>query len=104
MNIILETLDPVEAARIIRCEATEEAYERRLRALRKARRLILEDYNLFEVAHRLAKSCATGAVATPVILSPERRLRGWRARLKRLFGQLVWSALNSQSAQLRVRP
>lgn len=84
--IILETLDPVEAARIIRSEATAEAYERRLPALREARRLVLEDYNLFEVAHRLAKSCASGAAASPVLLSPERRLRGWRARLKRLFG------------------
>jgi hypothetical protein len=84
--IILETLDPVEAARIIRSEATVEAYERRLPALREARRLVLEDYNLFEVAYRLAKTCVSGAGASPVTLSPERRLRGWRARLKRLFG------------------
>jgi hypothetical protein len=86
--IILDTLDPEEAARIIQAEATPEAYARRLPALREAKRRVLEEYNLFEVAYQLAKAGQNKAPAVTVTLSPERRSRayGWYLRIRRMFG------------------
>ena len=86
--IILDTLDPEEAARIIRAEATPEAYARRLPALREAKRRVLEEYNLFEVAYQLAKAGQNKAPEVTVTLSPERRSRayGWYLRIRRMFG------------------
>jgi hypothetical protein len=86
--IVLDTLDPEEAARIIRAEATPEAYQRRLPALREAKRRVLEEYNLFEVAYQMAKAGQGKAPAATVTLSPERRSRayGWFLRLRRIFG------------------
>lgn len=86
--IVIDTLDPVEVARIIRAEATPEAYRRRLPALREAKRRVLEDYNLFEVAYQMAKAGRSGSPAVPVTLRPERRSRayGWYLRIRRMFG------------------
>jgi hypothetical protein len=86
--IVIDTLDPIEAARIIKDEATHEAYQRRLPALREAKRRVLEDYNLFEVAYQMAKSGRPGAQSVPVTLHPERRSRayGWYLRIRRMFG------------------
>ena len=85
--ILIDTLDPVEVARIIKTEATPEAYQRRLPALREAKRRVLEEYNLFEVAYQLAKAGQNKASAVTVTLSPERRSRayGWYLRIKRMF-------------------
>jgi len=86
--IVIETLDPVEVARIIKEEATPEAYARRLPALREAKRRVLEEYNLFEVAYRLAKSRRNSGPAAYVTVGPEHRsrLQGWYLRLRRLAG------------------
>jgi hypothetical protein len=86
--IIIDTLDPAEAARIIKTEATPEAYQRRLPALREAKRLILEEYNLFEVAYQMAKAGQGRTPAKTVTLFPESRSRayGWYLRLRRMFG------------------
>lgn len=86
--IVLDTLDPVEVARIIKSEATPEAYQRRLPALREAKRRVLDDYNLFEVAYQMAKAGRSGSPAVPVTLRPERRSRafGWYLRIRRIFG------------------
>ena len=85
--IVIDTLDPVEVARIIKDEATSEGYARRLPALREAKRLVLEEYNLFEVAYQMAKGGQTGVPAVPITLSPERRSRsyGWYQRIRRMF-------------------
>ena len=85
--ILIDTLDPVEVARIIKTEATPEAYQRRLPALREAKRRVLEEYNLFEVAYQMAKTGHGKTPAVPVTLSPERRSRpyGWYLRIKRMF-------------------
>jgi len=85
--IILDTLDPEKAARIIQAEATPEAYQRRLPALREAKRRVLDEYNLFEVAYQMAKAGQSKAHAVTVTLSPERRSRayGWYLRIRRIF-------------------
>jgi hypothetical protein len=85
--IILDTLEPVEAAQIIKAEATPEAYQRRLPALREAKRRILEEYNLFEVAYQMVKAGKSGAPSVSVTLTPERRSRayGWYLRIRRMF-------------------
>jgi hypothetical protein len=85
--IVIDTLDPVEVARIIKDEATPEGYARRLPALREAKRRVLEEYNLFEVAYQMAKAGQTGVPAVPITLSPERRSRsyGWYQRIRRMF-------------------
>jgi hypothetical protein len=85
--IVIDTIDPVEVARIIKAEATPEAYQRRLPALREAKRRVLEEYNLFEVAYQMAKAGKSKAPAVPVTLSPESRSRpyGWYLRIKRMF-------------------
>lgn len=85
--IVIDTLDPVEVARIIKTEATPEAYQRRLPALREAKRRVLEEYNLFEVAYQMAKAGQTGGPAVPITLNHERRSRpyGWYLRIKRMF-------------------
>lgn len=86
--IVIDTLDPVEVARIIRAEATPEAYRRRLPALREAKRRVLEEYNFFELAYQMAKAGRSGSPAVPVTLRPERRSRayGWYLRIRRMFG------------------
>lgn len=86
--IVLDSLDPEEAARVIRSEATPEGYARRLPALREAKRRVLEDYNLFEVAYQMAKAGREKGPAVAVTLSPERRSRayGWYLRIRRMFG------------------
>ena len=85
--IVIDTLDPVEVARIIKTEATPDAYQRRLPALREAKRRVLEEYNLFEVAYQMAKAGQTGRPAVPITLNHERRSRpyGWYLRIKRMF-------------------
>jgi hypothetical protein len=85
--ILIDTLDPVEVARIIKTEATPEAYQRRLPALLEAKRRVLEEYNLFEVAYQMVKAGHGNTPAVPVTLSPERRSRpyGWYLRIKRMF-------------------
>lgn len=86
--IVIDTLDPVEVARIIEAEATPEAYQRRLPALREAKRRVLEEYNLFEVAYQMAKAGQAGGPVVSVTLNHERRSRpyGWYLRIKRMFG------------------
>jgi hypothetical protein len=85
--IVIDTLDPFEVARIIKTEATHEAYQRRLPALREAKRRVLEEYNLFEVAYQMAKAGQTGGLAVSITLNHERRSRpyGWYLRIKRMF-------------------
>ena len=85
--IVIDTLDPVEVARIIKTEATPEAYQRRLPALREAKRRVLEEYNLFEVAYQMAKAGQTGGPAVPITLNHESRSRpyGWYLRIRRMF-------------------
>ncbi len=85
--IIIDTLDPAEVARIIKTEATPESYQRRLPALHEAKRRVLEEYNLFEVAYQMAKAGQTGAPAVPITLNHEHRSRpyGWYLRIKRMF-------------------
>jgi hypothetical protein len=85
--IIIDTLDPLEVARIIKNEATPEAYQRRLPALREAKRRVLEDHNFFEVVYRMAKAEQSNVPAVLVTLNPERRSRayGWYLRIKRIF-------------------
>lgn len=85
--IVIDSLDPAEVARIIRAEATPEGYQRRLPALREAKRRVLEEYNLFEVAYQMAIAGRNGTPPVPITLSPERRSRpyGWYLRLRRMF-------------------
>ena len=85
--IVIDSLDPVEVARIIKIEATPEAYQRRLPALREAKRLVLEEYNLFEVAYQMAKAGKSDTPAVHVTLSPERlsRVYVWYLRIRRMF-------------------
>lgn len=86
--IVLDGLDPVEAARIIEKEATEESYRRRLPALREAKRRVLEEYNLFEVIHQMLRGGRAQSTGVPVTLGPERRSRIYRLflRARRMFG------------------
>jgi hypothetical protein len=85
--IVIDTLDPAEVARIIKAEATPEGYVRRLPALREARRLVLDEFNLLELAYRLAKSGRREGAVSLRRLSPEPRPRsdGWWRRLRRWF-------------------
>ena len=85
--IVIDTLDPAEVARIIKTEATPEGYVHRLPALREAKRRVLEEHNLFELAYQMAKAGQTGVPAVPITLSPERRSRsyGWYQRIRRVF-------------------
>jgi hypothetical protein len=86
--IILDSLDPEKAARVIKAEATPETYQRRLPALREAKRRILDDYNLFEVIHQMLRAKRMEALGAPVTLGPERRSRIYRLylRARRMFG------------------
>lgn len=86
--IVLDSLDPEKVARIIKAEATPEAYQRRIPALREAKRRILEDYNLFEVIHQMLRARQSTAQPALVTLGPERRSRAYRLylRLRRMFG------------------
>ncbi len=86
--IVIDTLNPAEVARIVKASATAEAYERRLPALREAKRRVLEEYNLFEVAYQMAKAGQGRAQVVTVTLTSERRSRayGWYLRARRLFG------------------
>jgi hypothetical protein len=86
--IVLDTLDPREAARIIKAEATKEGYEKRLPALREAKRRVLEDYNLLALAYRLATEGKASASRLKVSLAPEPRSRAYRiyCKLRRLLG------------------
>jgi len=86
--IIIDTLEPAEVARIIRANATPESYQRRLPALLEAKRRVLENYNLFEVAYQMAKAGRSDMPSAPITLSPERRSRayGWYLRVRRMFG------------------
>lgn len=92
--IVIDTLDPVEVARIIKAEATLEGYQRRQPALREAKRRVLEEYNLFEVASQMAKSGQTGVPSVPITLSPERRSRayGWYQRIRSILSRSLISA------------
>ena len=86
--IVLDSLDPEKAARVIKAEATPEAYQRRLPALREAKRRILDDYNLFEVIHQMLRAKRMEALGAPVTLGPERRSKIYRLylRARRMFG------------------
>ena len=86
--IVLDSLDPEKAARVIKAEATPEAYQRRLPALREAKRRILDDYNLFEVIHQMLSAKRMEALGAPVTLGPERRSKIYRLylRARRMFG------------------
>ena len=83
--IVIDTLDPLVVADIIKAEATPEAYQRRLPARREARRRVLDDHNLFEVAFRLAKDGKQEALSSLITLQPEPRERQswWRQRFGR---------------------
>ncbi len=97
--IILRSLDHEEAAQVIRVEATAEAYIHRMGALREAKRRILEEYNLFEVAYQLANDGQGRGAVTEVALSPEASPPeasppeaslpplGWRGRIKQVLGR-----------------
>jgi hypothetical protein len=85
--IILDTLDPAQAARIIEEEATEESYRRRLPALREAKRRVLEEYNLFEVVHQMVRLPQANVQKAKVTVVPEARPLASKLflRIKRLF-------------------
>jgi hypothetical protein len=86
--IVLDTLDPREAARIIKAEATKEGYEKRLPALREAKRRVLEDYNLLQLAYQLAMEGKASGNRLQISLAPEPRSRAYRiyCKLRRLLG------------------
>ena len=85
--IILDTLDPAQAAKIIEEQATEESYRRRLPALREAKRRVLEEYNLFEVAHQMVRLPQANGQRAKVAIAPEVRSLASRLflRIKSLF-------------------
>lgn len=82
--IQLESLDPRHAAEQLRAEATEESYHRRLDALREAKRLVLDTYNLFALARELATERLPSRSPTRVTLKPEPP-RSWTGRLRHMF-------------------
>lgn len=73
--IVLESLDTSDALRILRDGVSKEDYARRLPSLREAKRLVMEKYNLFELAALIAAEHPVSGVARPVFLRPERRSR-----------------------------
>lgn len=75
--VVLDDLDATETLRILRDGVSKEDYARRLPALREAKRLVIEKYNLFELAARIAEDAPTSGVVRKVSIRPERRSR-WR--------------------------
>jgi Glycosyltransferase family 10 (fucosyltransferase) C-term len=73
--IVLDSLDASRALRVLRDGISKEDYVRRLPALREAKTLVMENYNLFELVARIAAEAPATGVSRPVFLRPERRSR-----------------------------
>ena len=82
--IRIESLDPKRVSEQLKAEATVEGYHRRLDALREAKRLVLDDYNLFHLVRNLvAERCSAGPPAR-ITLRPE-PARYWTGRIRQFF-------------------
>lgn len=73
--IVLDSLDPSEALRIIKEGVSPADYERRLPALLHARKLVMSKYNIFELATGMAASAEILGGRRAVALRPEHRTR-----------------------------
>jgi hypothetical protein len=69
--IRLESLDPQRVSEQLEAEATLEGYRRRLNALREAKRLVLDDYNLFNLARNLVAERFPAEPPARIMLRPE---------------------------------
>jgi hypothetical protein len=89
--IQLESLDPHRVSAQLKAEATVEGYHRRLDALREAKRLVLDDYNLFNLARDLVMERFSAGPPTRITLSPE-PAQTWTGRMRQaLRFQRPWA-------------
>ena len=82
--IRIESLDPQRVSEQLNAEATLEGYHRRLDALREAKRLVLEDYNLFNLARDLAAERFSAGPPARITLRPE-PAKSWTGRIRQFF-------------------
>jgi len=82
--IRLESLDPRRASEQVHAEATVEGYHRRLDALREARRLVLDDYNLFNLARNLVTAQVSAGPPARITLRPE-PAKSWAGQIRQFF-------------------
>lgn len=83
--IPIDMRDPEGAARIIRAAIADNEYEKRLPAIREARRRVLHEYNLFAV---LAREIALRRDRTPASGAPGAILSRHALRQRNLLGHL----------------
>jgi hypothetical protein len=82
--IRLESLDPRLSSEQVQAEATVEGYRRRLDALREAKRLVLDDYNLFNLARNLVAERFSARPPARITLRPE-PAKSWAGRILQFF-------------------
>lgn len=73
--IILDQLEVPAALEILKNGVSRSDYQRRLPALLEAKRLVMEKYNLFELASAIAAGSPTSGLSRMTTLRPERRSR-----------------------------
>jgi hypothetical protein len=82
--IRLESLDPRLSSEQVQAEATVEGYGRRLAALREAKRLVLDDYNLFNLARNLVAERFSAGPPARITLRPE-PAKSWTGQIHQFF-------------------
>jgi len=82
--IRLESLDPPRVAEQLKAQATVAGYHRRLDALREARRLVLDEYNLFNLARNIVAERFLAGPTARITLRPE-PAKSWAGRFRQAF-------------------
>ena len=82
--IRIESLDPHRASEQLKAEATVEGYRWRLDALREAKRLVLDDYNLFNLARDLVTARVSAGPTARITLRPE-PAKSWTGQIRQFF-------------------
>ena len=82
--IQIESLDPQRVSEQLKAVATVESYHRRLDALREAKRLVLDDYNLFNLARNLVAERLSAGPPARIMLRPE-PAKTWTGRIRQFF-------------------
>jgi len=89
--VAIDIENPEAALEIIRAAMAPGEYERRLPAIREARRRVLEEYNLFAMLSRLIEASPSPPRADGVILHSRHALR--RKQLMLPLAELCWEQL-----------
>jgi len=83
--ILIDPASPREVAEKLRTTLSPEDYRRRLPALREAKKLALNHYNLFSVITRLMDRLPSTAFPEPIEFSPEPPPPYWRKKLTKIW-------------------